>query len=45
MSDSEARDQIEGIVEAHASDLDPDDLRDIAGSLEEIAARWEEVSL
>jgi len=28
-----------------APDLNPDDLRDIAGSLKEIAARWEEVSL
>ena len=44
-TDSAARDEIEEVIRRHSSDLDAEDLRDIADKLERTAKKWEGVSL
>lgn len=41
----EFRDELEALVKRHASDLDGDDLRAAAVSLEQTAAAWEAIDL
>lgn len=45
MSQEEAKQEIQQVLRRHAGDLDPDDLREIAGGLEQIADRWEKTEL
>lgn len=38
----EARDEMTNVVQRHADELSPDDLRAIASKLETIADKWED---
>lgn len=44
-TDSAARSEIEEAIKRHSTELDAEDLRDIAADIEAIADRWEGVSL
>jgi len=44
-TDSAAREEIEEVIRRHSTDLDAEDLRDIADRLEATAQKWEGVSL
>ena len=40
MSDTDARDEIRTVIERHASELNAEDLREIATDLESTADKW-----
>ncbi|SEH60719.1 hypothetical protein SAMN05192561_11232 [Halopenitus malekzadehii] len=44
-NDTSAREEINAVIRRHESDLDPDDLREIAHDLETTAERWEGIAL